>query len=112
MVNKVRGEVAVSFGDHDLVLCAEMGRMAEVSAQLGTIGMMEIARRVQIFEPAAVLACLLHLDITDTFKGIESPNISLAIPIIDKIVIALAGGEDLTETRSKKTNAATTTTKN
>lgn len=102
MVNKARGEVEVSIGVHKLILCAEMERLAAVSAELGSIAFFEIAKRVHEQEPQAVLACLKHMDITDTFKTLERVKFVDVIPITAKIVIALAGGEDQAESKTKK----------
>lgn len=107
MVNKARGEVEVSVGGLNLILCAEMARLAAISGELGTVSMMEIAQRVSDREPQALLACLKYLDISDNDEAINKLQIFDVMQIIDNILVAFAGGEEILESREKKQKAAT-----
>lgn len=62
-VNGARGEVALRVGDVDLVIAAEMGRLAAVSTALECKSFLDLYQRLLGTEVAATLAALQHLTV-------------------------------------------------
>lgn len=55
MANKVRGEVELKLGDHKVILCAEMERLARLSDAIGNPPLQDVFRRLAGSEPRALL---------------------------------------------------------
>ncbi|KQZ81874.1 hypothetical protein ASD64_08935 [Mesorhizobium sp. Root157] len=70
-VNGARGEVALRVGGVDLVIAAEMGRLAAVSTALECKSLSDLFTRLSAVEPAAVMAALPLLTINgDAAKAV------------------------------------------
>jgi hypothetical protein len=65
LVNGARGEVALRVGTVDLVIAAEIGRLASLSTALGCKSLSDLYTRLLNVEVAATLAGIQHL----TVKG-------------------------------------------
>lgn len=62
-VNEARGEVALRIGNVDLVIAAEIGRLAAVSTALECKSFAELYQRLLGVELAATLAAVQHMTV-------------------------------------------------
>lgn len=62
-VNGARGEVALRVGSVDLVIAAEIGRLAAVSTALSCMSFVELYQRLLGVEVAATMAGVRHLTV-------------------------------------------------
>jgi hypothetical protein len=73
--NGARGEVALCVGSVDLVIAAEIGRLAAVSAALGCQSFGELYQRLLGVEIAALIAGVRHLavrgDVEAAVQGLK-----------------------------------------
>lgn len=76
-VNGARGEVALRVGGVDLVIAAEMGRLAELSTAMGYPSLAEFQRRIASLEVSTVVSCIRLLTVRgDTEAAIASLRLS------------------------------------
>ena len=69
LANAARGEVALKIGSIDLVIAAEMGRLAALSAKLGCDSLTDLWTRITSMEINAVIAGIQTLTVQGDVKA-------------------------------------------
>ena len=101
--NSQRGEIPLSVGGVDLVIAAEMKRMAELSTRLGCQSFLELYGKLAGVELAATLAAIEVLAVKgDTGKAVDAISLADLPACKDAFVASLLHHAD-----KKEGNAAT-----